>query len=532
MFIDVMDIDAAQYFAISREMLESGNYLQVHATGNDYLDKPPLLFWLASFSLKVFGISNFAYKLPAVLCIMLGIYATYRFAIEWYDKQRALLAALILCSTQAFLLMTNDVRTDGILTGLLIYAIWQISVFTKRGKLTNLVLGSIALAFAMMAKGPIAMIIVMFAIGGDLLLKRNWKTIFKPQWLLMLLIVAILLLPMCYGLYMQYDLHPEKEVYGLKGPSGVKFFFWTQSFGRITGDIYWDNDLGYFFFYHSILWDFQPWILFFIPALVILIIKLIRSKLKATSSSDEYITFCGFVLTFLALSQSSYKLPHYIFPLFPFAAIITANFIVDLVAKNARALSILTAIQFSILHLFFIGIALCFLFVFPPSSFILPVAILLLFILYWYVFKKSTNNIDKLVLPTLVACVAFGLVTSTCFYPALLSYQAEGQAGKEITKRNTPKNMFYYYRAYSQSLDVYAQRIVPGTVTDSLIGLKKGTLLFTNQQDWDNIKRNPNLHYKVVKTYGSFSVTALSITFLNKNTRQSVLEKKYLLEKY
>src|ERR1017187_4759933 len=89
MFIDVMDIDAAQYAAMSREMLESGNYLQVHASGLDYLDKPPLLFWLASLSLKLFGVTNFAYKLPAVLFIILGVYSTYRFALEWYDKQRA-----------------------------------------------------------------------------------------------------------------------------------------------------------------------------------------------------------------------------------------------------------------------------------------------------------------------------------------------------------------------------------------------------------------------------------------------------------
>lgn len=526
-----MDIDAAQYFAMSREMMESGNYLQLYERGKDYLDKPPLLFWLSSLSLKLFGVSNFAYKLPAVLCIILGIYATYRFALEWYDKQRAVIAALILCSTQAFLLMTNDVRTDGILTSLIICAVWQISVFIKKGKLTNLVFGSVALAFAMMTKGPIAMIILIFAIGGDLVLKRNWKIIFNPRWLLMLLIIVVLLLPMCYGLYTQYDLHPEKETYGLKGPSGIKFFFWTQSFGRITGDIYWNNDLGYFFFCHSILWDFQPWILFFIPALFILAGKLIRSKFRVISS-EEYITFCGFVLSFLALSQSSYKLPHYIFPLFPFAAIITSDFIVGLAKQNEKVFRVLTNIQFGILHLFFIAAVLCFFFIFPPVSFMLPLSIGLLFVLYWYLFKRVNNKIDKLMLSTLIACFAFGLLMSTCFYPALLSYQAEGQAGKEITKRNTPKDMFYCYRAFSQSLDVYAQRIVPSATTDSLEGFKRGTLLFTDQQDWENIKHNTHLHYKIIKIYDSFSVSELNVTFLNKNTRQSILTKKYLLEKY
>src|ERR1700756_1824171 len=378
MFIDVMEIDAAQYAAMSREMMQTGDYLQVHDRGDDYLDKPPLLFWLASLSIKLFGISNFAYKLPAILFLILAVYATYRFTLDWYSKQKAIVAALILCSTQAFFLMSNDGRTDGILTGLLIYTIWQISTFIKKAKLLNLVLAAMALSFALMTKGPIALVIVMFAVGGDLLLKRQWKTIFNSKWLLLLFIAAVLLIPMCYGLYQQFDLHPEKEVYQLKGPSGVKFFFWTQSFGRITGDIYWNNNPGYFFFYHSILWDFQPWILFFIPALIILLIKLIRNKFKI-GNNEEYISFCGFLLSFLALSQSSYKLPHYIFPLFPFAATITANFIVWLAENRVKIYNRLGNVQFGIMHLFFIAPVLCFLFFFPPASPVLPIIIGLLF---------------------------------------------------------------------------------------------------------------------------------------------------------
>lgn len=530
MFIDMMDIDAAQYAAMSREMLESGNYLQVHASGLDYLDKPPLLFWLASLSLKLFGVSNFAYKLPAVLFIILGVYSTYRFALEWYDKQRAIIAALVLCSTQAFFLMTNDVRMDGILTSLVICTIWQISVYLKRGKLLNLIIGSIAIAGAMLVKGPIGIILVIFAIGGDLVFKRKWKTIFKPQWLLLLAIIVVLLLPMCYGLYMQYDLHPEKEVYGLKGPSGILFFFWTQSFGRITGDIYWNNDAGYFFFYHSILWDFQPWAFFFIPALFMIIVKLIRDKLKA-NDNEEYITFFGFVLGFLALSQSAYKLPHYIFPLFPFAAIITANFIVWLSENKEKVFRRASNIQFGILHLFFVAPVICFLFVFPPSTVVLPIVIVLLFILYWFLFKKATHKIDRLILPTMIACFAFELMMSTCFYPSLLAYQAEGQAGKDITNQKVPAGMFRYYRAYAQSLDVYARRIVPSSQSDSLALYKKGTIIFTDQECWDNIKRDKNLHYRLLKQYDSFYVTALSIPFLYKDTRKSVLEQKFLIEK-
>ena len=54
--IRLMDIDAAQYASISREMLECKSYLQFFDLGNDYLDKPPMLFWLSGLSMKIFGV--------------------------------------------------------------------------------------------------------------------------------------------------------------------------------------------------------------------------------------------------------------------------------------------------------------------------------------------------------------------------------------------------------------------------------------------------------------------------------------------
>ncbi|NDC41606.1 MAG: hypothetical protein EBZ77_08660 [Chitinophagia bacterium] len=53
--VDTMDIDASQYASMSREMLQSNNWLHVYDHGLDYLDKPPFLFWISATSMKVFG---------------------------------------------------------------------------------------------------------------------------------------------------------------------------------------------------------------------------------------------------------------------------------------------------------------------------------------------------------------------------------------------------------------------------------------------------------------------------------------------
>jgi 4-amino-4-deoxy-L-arabinose transferase-like glycosyltransferase len=64
---DVIDVDAAQYAAISMEMLQKNTFLFVTERGIDYLDKPPLLFWVNSLFLKIFGFTNFGYKIGTLL---------------------------------------------------------------------------------------------------------------------------------------------------------------------------------------------------------------------------------------------------------------------------------------------------------------------------------------------------------------------------------------------------------------------------------------------------------------------------------
>src|ERR1700755_1188295 len=96
MFIDVMEIDAAQHATMSLEMTQTGNYLQIHSRGEDYLDKPPLIFWTTAMSFNLFGVHNFTYKLPSILFTILGLYATYRLGRMYYGRWTGYFSTLIL----------------------------------------------------------------------------------------------------------------------------------------------------------------------------------------------------------------------------------------------------------------------------------------------------------------------------------------------------------------------------------------------------------------------------------------------------
>ena len=103
MFNPIMEIDAMQYASMSRELLRGENFLHLLDNGQPYLDKPPLIFWVTALFFKIFGVSDFVYRLPSVLFSVLTIYAVFQFARLYYSRQTALIAALILSSCEAFL---------------------------------------------------------------------------------------------------------------------------------------------------------------------------------------------------------------------------------------------------------------------------------------------------------------------------------------------------------------------------------------------------------------------------------------------
>ena len=137
LFLHVMDVDASQYASISMEMLQGGSWLQVQHRGADYLDKPPLLFWSSAFSFLLFGLSDWAYKLPSLLAALAGVYATYRFCLLYYPASMARNAAFILASSVGFVLLCNDVRTDTLLLGMTTCSIWQFAAYLKEKKWLN-----------------------------------------------------------------------------------------------------------------------------------------------------------------------------------------------------------------------------------------------------------------------------------------------------------------------------------------------------------------------------------------------------------
>ncbi len=512
LFIDIMNVDAAQYADISNEMASTNSFLEVKEFGNDYLDKPPLLFWISSLSIKLFGINNFAYKFPSFILLLISLYAVYRFSLLYYSEKIAKNAALILATTQAYFLMTNDVKTDSLLTSCTIISVWLFSEYFENKKLKHLLFGSVFMGLGMLTKGPIGAIAVLLPIGANLMYQKKWNAIFNVRWLIVAIIVSLLLLPMSYGLYTQFDSHPEKQ------KSGLYFYYWLQSFGRITGESTWNNGLPWHFFIGSITWDFFPWIF---PLYIALFIRL-KNVFFLNKKLPEIITLVGFMGIFAMMSLSKYKLPHYIFVCLPFASIMVAQYFEDLDFKfwkywktTYTILGGIVLILFAVFNVFF----------FKELNLISILIILIQLAILFYSRKLKIHTISGL----LILVCSLNLFLSFVFYPKLLTYQSDATAAKWASETIKNEEVFLFNEP-SHLYNFYSKNPFTKVISkNEIVHLKKPIWLFIKEND---LKELEDLNTKIItkKTFFNYPISRLKLDFLLENKRDNVLEKRHLIK--
>ncbi|MBC7862063.1 MAG: glycosyltransferase family 39 protein [Bacteroidia bacterium] len=529
--IRLMDVDASQYASISFEIFKSGDFLHVKDHFNDYLDKPPLLFWLSALSFKLFGVHDWAYRLPSFLSSVMGAWATFKLAKILYNRQSGLNAALMIFTCQAFFLFNHDVRTDTLLTNFVVFSLWQLVAFVTTQKLKHIIFGFTGIGLAMLAKGPIGIIVPVFSLGSWLLVKRDFKSIFKWQWFVGLIITGIVLFPMCLGLYEQFDLHPEKIVNGRTGVSGLRFFFWEQSFGRITGENVWKNDAGYFFFTHTFLWSFLPWAFLAVAAFFTRFYKVFAEK--GYYKKQEFLTLGGFLLSFVSLSLSQYKLPHYVFVIYPLAAIFTAGWLNELAEKKEKLFSLTGKIQNAFCFVLLAAVIVINTWFFPLYN-KLPVLIVSVLALAFIVLFAGVkeNTATSPVYFSAATIIFINLLLNLNFYPSLLKYQAGSVAGDYLAENHIPAEKCFSVRVSPYSLSFYSKNLFRYINEDMLadsIAKYSDCWVFTDKEGYDELKKR-NYKFILEKKIEDYEITGLTLPFLNPATRPKELKYAYLLQ--
>lgn len=117
------DVDAVQA-QIARNMLESGDWVTARLDGIAYLEKSPLIYWIMAGSYRIFGVHDWAARLPLAF-INIGLcWVTARFAIWAFGRRAGLYAGTILATCIGMFLFTRILIPDAALTLTITVALW------------------------------------------------------------------------------------------------------------------------------------------------------------------------------------------------------------------------------------------------------------------------------------------------------------------------------------------------------------------------------------------------------------------------
>lgn len=521
LFITILGPDGTLYATIAKTMVQRNNYIELFARGADWLDKPHLPFWITALFFKLFGFTTWAYKLPGILFLFMGARYTYLFAKELYTEQIALWSVIILLTAQHIIISNNDVRAEGYLTGFIIASVYYFYKVISAKKNAALFWGSFFAALAIMTKGMFALIPIGGAIAGGLITQKRWKELFNLRWLIATLLILLFILPELYSLYYQFDLHPEKIVFGQQNVSGIKFFFWDSQFGRFfnTGPIKGSGDS--FFFLHTTLWAFLPWSIILYFALG----NQIKNLLKRNTTSYEWFTFSGGIITFLLFSLSRFQLPHYLNIVFPFFAIITARYIFSVKENFKKYIGAIQNILLIILSL----LPLLLYIIYSPGINWLFIVLIVLISLSALLFPKilAGNLKERLITKTVLVVLVVNLFLNIYFYPSLLTYQSGSQAAFFANKhyKDLPVVQINYY--YSP-LEFYTNQ--PVYTSDSSLRSvpSKPYLIYVAPADLPSLQLN-GAHYIPIQKFADFRISRMNFKFINYKTRQNILSDFQLL---
>ena len=504
--LDVMEVDAAQYAGMARDMLRSGEYLELHYRGNDYLDKPPLLFWSSALSFAVFGVHDWSYRLPSLLFAFLGIFATYRFTLLHHTREVASTAAVMFGCSTAFFLMCTDVRCDTLLTGSVITAIWLGVAWVEQKRWWQLLGCAFALAAGLLAKGPIGLMVPLLAIGGQLILARRLSRILDARVLVAVAVMLLVLTPMMVGLYEQFGWH------------GLRFYFWEQSFGRITGENRWEDDSTALFFTHELPWQLLPWSVFVLAGTWTGLRALVRRK-----PLPEHASLIGALLAFVTLSLSHFKLPHYLYVILPLFAVLGARAFHGVFPNSMRQAQLLL-----LFALWSVGFLLAFA-VFPDGRWPFVVVMLLSGTLAAWMYRRATDR-TGILYATFIVMIGGGFVLNGHFYPNLLHYQANAKAGQWAAQQGLGPERFFGLQVSGTAMDFYAGYPVPwlSDARETKLVLAPGVVVYTDAPHRKELIDAGLVPVREVHL-DNFPAQRLSFRFLDAHTRADVLEDRYLL---
>lgn len=239
--------DEGRYADISRHMFESGDWLVPRLDGLPFIHKPPMLHWLSSIAMHIFGVHVWVVRLVPVLAASLLLIGTYLFVRKYLSQKIAELSILMMATNLLFFGSSQYVNHDLLLATGITLSVFCLVDFSLCNRKAMLFLGYFFAASAFLTKGLIGILIPGMILLPWLLYTRQYKRIpafFNP---FALMFLAALTLPWLYQM---------QQIY----PDFLHYFFIDQQFNRFHSNQF-NNKQSWFFYLVILLVSLLPWLL-------------------------------------------------------------------------------------------------------------------------------------------------------------------------------------------------------------------------------------------------------------------------------
>jgi hypothetical protein len=301
----LLDDADATHAEAAREMAVRSDYVTLHVNGVRYLEKAPCMYWLSAFGFRIFGVNEFAARLPIVLAVLLTALLAMKWGREAFGERAGIYAGLFVTSTIGFFLFTRILIPEVILSLLIAAALYFFLTGLETGARWRWYAGYACIALAILTKGLIALAFPGAAVAGYLLVSGEWR-----RWREFRLGTGLLLVVAISA--------PWHLLAGYRNHGFFWFYFVNEHFLRFLGKRYpkdYNKLPAVLYWTLHLVWLF-PWSLYLPVAVRDFVRKPQPERTLASRTRLLCWVWAGFVLVFFAIStnQEYYTFPAY-FPL-------------------------------------------------------------------------------------------------------------------------------------------------------------------------------------------------------------------------